>query len=92
MRLEAQHRVFQRVWSGRLFFPPIEYPRRILDLGYGLGDWATNVAETYEDSEVRPFSRLFISAPFRWFISHLSAEILRLRTDATDGLQTLLGL
>ncbi|KAF2094054.1 S-adenosyl-L-methionine-dependent methyltransferase [Rhizodiscina lignyota] len=51
-RLQIQHRVFSALWEGRLFFPPLSYPRRILDLGYGQGEWAVAMAEQYENSQV----------------------------------------
>lgn len=55
-RLEAQHNVIQRLFAeisrDPLFFPPIDYPTRILDCGYGRGQWAVAMAETYTDSRV----------------------------------------
>ncbi|OCL10457.1 S-adenosyl-L-methionine-dependent methyltransferase [Glonium stellatum] len=55
-RLEAQHDVIQRLFAARsrdlLFFPPLDYPMRILDCGYGRGQWAVAMAETYTDSRV----------------------------------------
>jgi hypothetical protein len=55
-RLEAQHDVIQRLFAESsqdpLFFPPIKYPVRILDCGYGRGQWAVAMAETYIDSRV----------------------------------------
>lgn len=55
-RLEAQHDVIQRLFAGRLrdalFFPPIDYPMRVLDCGYGRGQWAVAMAEFYTDSRV----------------------------------------
>jgi hypothetical protein len=59
-RLETQHDVLLRVCGNKLFFPRIENPQKILDCGYGRGDWAVAVAEEYEDCEVRfsPFAIL----------------------------------
>jgi hypothetical protein len=55
-RLEVQHNVIQRLFAelspDALFFPPIDYPTRILDCGYGRGQWAVAMAETYTDSRV----------------------------------------
>jgi hypothetical protein len=61
-RLIAQHHLFLDIFDGRLFFPPLQYPRRILDLGYGRGNWAVTMAQTYHDSEVRTFT-LFLPFP-----------------------------
>ena len=59
-RLETQHDVLLRVCGNKLFFPRIDNPRKILECGYGRGDWAVAVAEEYEDCEVRfsPFAIL----------------------------------
>jgi hypothetical protein len=40
------------LFNDRLFFPPLDYPRRILELGYGRGNWAVNMAQMYQESEV----------------------------------------
>jgi hypothetical protein len=58
IRLETQHDVLLKVCENKLFFPRIDNPRKILDCGYGRGDWAVAVAEEYEDCEVRfsPFA------------------------------------
>lgn len=34
-RNDIMHNVLQRVFDGRLIFPPITRPRRVLDCGYG---------------------------------------------------------
>ncbi|KAL8950466.1 MAG: hypothetical protein Q9222_003506 [Ikaeria aurantiellina] len=44
-RLEAQHRIFNIVFDGRLFFPPVARVRSVLDCGYGAASWAIEVAE-----------------------------------------------
>jgi ubiquinone/menaquinone biosynthesis C-methylase UbiE len=46
------HGILGRVFDGRLIFPPIRSPKRILDCGCGAGDWAVEVAEQYPDAEV----------------------------------------
>jgi cyclopropane fatty-acyl-phospholipid synthase-like methyltransferase len=51
-RLEAEHDVIFRFSGNRLYFPSVEDPEKILDCGYGRGDWAVAVAEEYEDCEV----------------------------------------
>ncbi|KAF2469693.1 S-adenosyl-L-methionine-dependent methyltransferase [Lindgomyces ingoldianus] len=51
-RLESQHDLLLRLSGNRLFFPRIENPRKILDCGYGRGDWAVAIAEEYEDCQV----------------------------------------
>ncbi|KAF2002376.1 UMTA methyltransferase [Amniculicola lignicola CBS 123094] len=51
-RLEAQHDLITRFCGDRLFFPRIDNPRKVLECGYGRGDWAVAVAEEFEDCEV----------------------------------------
>ncbi|KUJ06271.1 UMTA methyltransferase [Mollisia scopiformis] len=51
-RLNISHNVLSRVFDGRLIFPPISRPRRILDCGYGTGAWAGEVAERFPRCEV----------------------------------------
>jgi len=52
-RLEEQNSMFDIVFDGRLFFPPVEEPKRVLDCGYGSGSWAVVVAEEYPECDVR---------------------------------------
>ena len=52
-RLRILHNVLNRVFDGRLIFPPVTRPRRILDCGFGTGDWASEVAEQNPRCEVR---------------------------------------
>jgi hypothetical protein len=47
-----QHIILTGTFGGRLFFPPLNNPSRILDCGYGAGTWAVAMGELYEDSEV----------------------------------------
>jgi hypothetical protein len=51
-RLDVHHQMLQDLFDGRMFFPPIQYPRRILDCGYGQGHWAVQMAGTYDASRV----------------------------------------
>ena len=54
-RLEAQHRVFNLMFDGKLIFPPLTKVENVLDCGYGSASWAIEVAEEYPDCEVRIF-------------------------------------
>ncbi|KAF2091998.1 S-adenosyl-L-methionine-dependent methyltransferase [Saccharata proteae CBS 121410] len=51
-RLESQHDILRYLFDGRLFFPPISYPTKVLECGYGRGNWALEMAQTYTQSEV----------------------------------------
>ncbi|KAF1913292.1 S-adenosyl-L-methionine-dependent methyltransferase [Ampelomyces quisqualis] len=53
-RLTAQHNLFCRLLGGDLVSPVIGLgsPRKVLDCGYGGGDWCVQFAEEYEDCEV----------------------------------------
>ncbi|KAF7715969.1 Methyltransferase type 25 domain-containing protein [Penicillium ucsense] len=50
--LDTQQWLFQRIFDGRLIFPPLHRLQRILDCGHGAASWAIEVAEQYPDSEV----------------------------------------
>lgn len=52
-RLELMHNVFCRVFDNRLIFPPVDAPKRVLECGFGAGDWALDVSRTFPDCEVR---------------------------------------
>lgn len=54
-RLTAQHDAMYRLFSNNLFSPRmrIKDPHKILECGYGGGDWAVQCAEEFEDCEVR---------------------------------------
>ncbi|KNB07292.1 hypothetical protein FOXG_08511 [Fusarium oxysporum f. sp. lycopersici 4287] len=58
-RLEVMHGVLSRLFDGRLIFPPIRSPRRILDCGCGPGDWAIEVATQYPDAELDEKRRFY---------------------------------
>ncbi|KAJ4291670.1 hypothetical protein N0V90_009565 [Kalmusia sp. IMI 367209] len=51
-RLTAQNDILYQLCGERYFFPRINNPRKILDCGYGRGDWVVQVAEEYEQCEV----------------------------------------
>ncbi|PSS25646.1 hypothetical protein M430DRAFT_48081 [Amorphotheca resinae ATCC 22711] len=51
-RLHIMHDVLSRTFDGRLIFPPLPRPRRILDCGYGTASWASEVAEQHPRCEV----------------------------------------
>lgn len=46
------HVVLSIVFESQLLFPPITRPRRILECGFGAGDWAIDVARQYQTCEV----------------------------------------
>ncbi|KAI9839291.1 MAG: hypothetical protein M1819_003286, partial [Sarea resinae] len=50
-RLNHQYAVLNRAFDGRLIFPPIQYPERVLDCGFGAASWAFDVAEQFPDCE-----------------------------------------
>jgi len=54
-RLTAQHDALYRLFGNKLFSPHmrIKNPQRILECGYGGGDWSVQCAEEYEECEVR---------------------------------------
>jgi hypothetical protein len=64
-QLNLQHEVFMKTFDNRLIFPPLNNPRRVLDLGYGTGSWAVEVAERYPACEVSSFTVLSRSARYR---------------------------
>jgi len=52
-RLILENDVLNRlVFDGRLIFPPLSRPRRILDCGYGTANWAASVAAQFDRCEV----------------------------------------
>jgi hypothetical protein len=54
-RLTAQHALFCRLLGNALVPPMIRLrdPTKVLDCGYGGGDWSVQFAEEFEDCEVR---------------------------------------
>ncbi|KAK1766742.1 S-adenosyl-L-methionine-dependent methyltransferase [Phialemonium atrogriseum] len=51
-RLRIIHNVFNRMFEGRLIFPPMPQLRRVLECGFGSASWAIDVAEQYPTCEV----------------------------------------
>ncbi|KAF2180497.1 S-adenosyl-L-methionine-dependent methyltransferase [Zopfia rhizophila CBS 207.26] len=51
-RLVTQYDVIHSLFGGRLYFPNIVNPRKILECGYGLGQWAVAVAQEHAQCEV----------------------------------------
>ncbi|KAK2022843.1 UMTA methyltransferase [Colletotrichum zoysiae] len=51
-RLQIMHAVLSIVFENQLLFPPIVRPRRILECGFGAGDWALEVAQQHPSCEV----------------------------------------
>ncbi|KAJ9138080.1 Demethylmenaquinone methyltransferase [Pleurostoma richardsiae] len=50
-RLDIQHAVSMKLF-GKLYFAPLENPKRVLDLGTGTGIWATEFASMHPGAEV----------------------------------------
>ncbi|KAI0406121.1 S-adenosyl-L-methionine-dependent methyltransferase [Xylaria palmicola] len=53
LRLRIQHGVLTMMFDNRFIFPPIDVPRRVLDCGFGTGEWALYVAWKHPRCEVR---------------------------------------
>ncbi|TRX98333.1 hypothetical protein FHL15_000978 [Xylaria flabelliformis] len=53
LRLRLQHSVLTMMFDNRFIFPPIDTPRRVLDCGFGTGEWALQVAWEHPRCEVR---------------------------------------
>jgi hypothetical protein len=53
-RLTAQHNIMSRLLGNALVSPtiPLRDPSKVLDCGYGGGDWCVQFAEEFEDCEV----------------------------------------
>ncbi|KAF2278817.1 S-adenosyl-L-methionine-dependent methyltransferase [Westerdykella ornata] len=52
LRLESQHDILFRFFDHKLYLPRVREPRKVLECGYGTGDWAVAMAEEFEDCEV----------------------------------------
>lgn len=66
-RLETQHEVLLRFTEGTLYWPHVRNPRKILECGYGTGEWAVAVAELYEDCQA---SLPFLLGGASWIEGH----------------------
>ncbi|KAI2635243.1 S-adenosyl-L-methionine-dependent methyltransferase [Xylaria nigripes] len=53
IRLRIQHGVLTMMFDNRSIFPPITAPKRVLDCGFGTGEWAFHVAWEHPRCEVR---------------------------------------
>jgi hypothetical protein len=53
-RLTAQHEILCRLFGDALVSSKVRIrdPSKVLDCGYGGGDWCVQIAEEYEDAEV----------------------------------------
>ncbi|KAF7593497.1 hypothetical protein BBP40_011408 [Aspergillus hancockii] len=51
-RLDMQHHIIKMVNHGRLFFAPLEHPKRILDIGTGSGIWPIEMAPIFPEAEI----------------------------------------
>jgi|TARA_R110002003_G_scaffold193_6_gene14966 hypothetical protein len=54
-RLTTQHEVLRRLFGDAILSPAVRLnePTKVLDCGYGGGDWSVEFAEEYEECEVR---------------------------------------
>lgn len=80
-RLTAQHEIMSRLFGGALFSPHIRLrdPQKILDCGYGGGDWCVQFAEEYEDCEVRICPRFQIATLLLY--SHKVRSLMTMQGD-----------
>ncbi|CAK4030673.1 related to methyltransferase [Lecanosticta acicola] len=51
-RLDLQHHLFRITYAYKLFFAPLQNPRRCLDVGTGTGIWAVDLADDFPDCQV----------------------------------------
>jgi hypothetical protein len=67
-RLTIQHNLFCRLLGDALVSPTIRLgnPSRVLDCGYGGGDWCVQFAEEFEDCEVGPVKHTVLRTVLRW--------------------------
>jgi hypothetical protein len=76
-RLTAQHDVLFRLLGSALVSNtiPLRDPSKVLDCGYGGGDWCVQFAEEFEDCEVRlPVTRCWNAPVFHLPLSKLEAD------------------
>jgi len=51
-RLDLQHHLFRITFANKLYFSPLDDPRRCLDVGTGTGIWALEFADDQPDCQV----------------------------------------
>ncbi|KAF8468197.1 S-adenosyl-L-methionine-dependent methyltransferase [Kalaharituber pfeilii] len=51
-RLDLQYHMLNLMYGGRIYFAPLENPRKMLDLGTGTGIWAIDMADKFPNAEV----------------------------------------
>ncbi|GMG02670.1 unnamed protein product [Aspergillus oryzae] len=52
VRLNMQHHMFKLVNNGRLYFAPLQDPRKMLDIGTGTGIWPIEMAALFPNAEI----------------------------------------
>lgn len=60
-RLDLQHHVLCLTFASKLYFAPIEKPRRALDVGTGTGIWAIDLGTPLEAQQRKPFANCLLS-------------------------------
>jgi len=70
--LALQYTILQMVFGGKLNLTPLNYPRVVLDCGYGNGEWVKAFAQSY------PASQVSLHFVFFAFIQHIVAFFERL--------------
>ncbi|KAF6841990.1 UMTA methyltransferase [Colletotrichum plurivorum] len=86
-RLQMMHIVLSIVFENSLIFPPITRPRRILECGFGVGDWAIEVAEQHPSCEVVAID----ICPHIWPDESLTPSNLNLQVDDLNSSQMMAG-
>jgi len=51
-RLDLQYELFKRLHRGRIYFAPLNKPKRILDIGTGTGIWPVEMAELFPSASI----------------------------------------
>ncbi|KAK4502517.1 hypothetical protein PRZ48_005942 [Zasmidium cellare] len=51
-RLDLQHHLLRITYANKLFFAPLQNPRRCLDIGTGTGIWAIDFADQFPECQV----------------------------------------
>ncbi|KAF6837504.1 UMTA methyltransferase [Colletotrichum musicola] len=86
-RLQMMHIVLSIVFENSLIFPPVTRPRRILECGFGVGDWAIEVAEQHPSCEVVAID----ICPHIWPDESLTPSNLNLQVDDLNSSQMMAG-